>query len=91
MISTVSRLKEKTLNINYWKVCFHDNRLMQFQIHCFPELYFSYGIEAGKKKMNTLIYEEELDGEGIYVHLSENDPFYQKLQLFLDRLGDNHE
>lgn len=41
--------------------------------------------------MNPLVYEEELDGEGSYVHLLENDPFYQKLQLFLDRMGDNHE
>lgn len=91
MISTVGHSIEKILNISHWKIRFHDSRLKLFQIRCLPELYFSYEIVEGKKKMNPLVYEEELDGEGSYVHLLENDPFYQKLQLFLDRMGDNHE
>lgn len=79
------------LNISQWKVVLHDRNLKKFQICCFPELYFSYSIVNGKKKINPLIYEEENDGEVSYIFLLEEDPFYQNLQLFLDRMGGNHE
>lgn len=79
------------LNISQWKMVLHDRNLKIFQICCFPELYFSYSIVNGKKQINPLIYEEENDGEVSYIFLLEKDPFYQNLQLFLDRMENNHE
>lgn len=83
--------QENKLNISQWKMLLHDRSLKIFQICCFPELYFSYSIVNGKKKMNPLIYEEEKDGEVSYIFLLEEDPFYQNLQLFLDRTENNPE
>ncbi len=83
--------QENKLNFSQWKMVLHDRNLKIFQICYFPELYFSYSIVNGKKKMNPLIYEEENDGEVSYIFLLEEDPFYQNLQLFLDRMENNHE
>lgn len=71
-------------DITNWKISFHDANLKLFQIQCFPELYFSYIVVSDKKKLYPIIFEQEIDGEGCYIRLLEEDSFYQNVQHILN-------
>lgn len=67
-----------------WRISFHNKDLKTFQIHIFPELHFSYDVVNGRAIVKPIIYEEEVDSEGCYIRLLEEDSFYKDVQHTLD-------